>query len=58
MSTKRACCKIENVREANVREKTSVLSKGPYSIFIRIRRPTSAMGVHRETVKLNINSWA
>ena len=52
MSSKRVGCRIENAREANVREKARALSKGPCSIFIRIRRLTSVMGVHKETMKL------
>ena len=51
MSSKKAGCRIKNGREANVQEETTALSKGPCSIFIRIRRLTSVVGVHRETMK-------
>ena len=51
MSSKTAGRRIENAREANVWEETRALSKGPWSIFIKIRRLTSVMDVHKETMK-------
>ena len=44
-------CRIENVREANVRQETRAPSKGPCSVFIGIRRLTSMMDMHKETMK-------
>ena len=58
LSSKRAGHKIENAREADVQEETRAPSKGPGSIFIRIRRLTSVMGTHRDNETVNINSWA
>ena len=51
MPSKRAGLRIKMPREANVREETRALSKGPCSVFIRIRRLTSVMDVHKETMK-------
>ena len=52
MSSKREGCRIKNVREANVWEETRAPSKGPCSIFIRIRRLTIVViYVHKETMK-------
>ena len=51
MSSKREDAEL-TVREANVWEETRVLSKGPCSIFIRIRRLTNVMDVHEEAMKL------
>ena len=45
-------CRIKCVREPNVPEETRAQSKGPCSIFIRIRRLTNVMGVNKETMKL------
>ena len=50
MSSKRADAEL-NMREASVREETRALSKGPCSVFIRIRRLTSMMNVHKEIMK-------
>ena len=50
MSSKRADADL-NMREANVREETSVPSKGPCSVFIRIGRLTSVMDMQKATVK-------
>ena len=52
LSCKRTGCRIENVREANVWEETRALNKGPCSVLIKIRRLTSVMDVHKETMKL------
>ena len=40
-----------NVREAYDQEETRALSKGPCSIFIRIRRLTNMMFMQKETMK-------
>ena len=38
---------------ANVREKTKAPNKGPYPVFIRIRRLTNILvDVHKETINL------
>ena len=50
MSSKRVDTEL-NTREANVLEEARTLSKGPFSIFIRIRRLTYAMDVQKETTK-------
>ena len=41
----------KNAREGNVLEATRALSKGPCSIFIKIRSLTSMMDVRKETTK-------
>ena len=52
MSSKKAGCRIRNAREANVQEETRVPSKGPCSIFIRIRGLRNmVMDMHKETMK-------
>ena len=38
-------------REANVQGQTRAQSKGPCSVFIRIRRLTNVMDVPKETTK-------
>ena len=38
-------------REANVQEEMRALNKGPFSIFIRIRRLTYVMDMQKETIK-------
>ena len=48
--SKRADAEL-NVREANVRKETRAMSKGPCSVFIKIRRLTDVMDVHKETMK-------
>ena len=50
MSNKRADAEL-NTREANVQEETRALSKGPCSVFIRIRRLSNMMDVQKETIK-------
>ena len=47
MSNKRVDTEL-NMREANVWEETRALSKGPCFVFIRIRRLTNVMGMHRQ----------
>ena len=42
---------------ANVREKTRALNKGPCPVFIKIRRLTNVMGVHKEKKKLGTLTW-
>ena len=37
---------------ANVWEKTRAPNKGPCSIFVKIRRLTNVMGVHKEIMNL------
>ena len=37
---------------ANVQEKTRAPNKGPCPIFIKIRRLTNVMGMHKETMNL------
>ena len=46
------------MREANVWEETRAPDRGLCSVFIKIRRLTSVMHVHKETQTVNINSWA
>ena len=48
MSSKRGDAEM-NAREANVYEETRALSKGPFSIFIRIRGLTYVADVQKET---------
>lgn len=50
MPSKRADPEL-TVREANVREDTRALTKGPCSIFIRIRRVTNVKDRQKETMK-------
>ena len=50
MSSKRADAEL-NMREANVQDETRDLSKGPCSVFIRIRRLTNVMDMQKETIK-------
>ena len=50
MSNKRAEAEL-TTREANVKEETRTLSKGPSSIFTGIRRLTNVMDVQKETMK-------
>ena len=40
-----------NAKAANIWEETRALNKGPCSVFIKIRRLTSMVDVHTETLK-------
>ena len=50
MSSKRVDAEL-NTREANVGEETRAQSKGPCSVFTRIRRLTNVMDMQKETIK-------
>ena len=53
MSSKRADTELKT-REANVRAETRTQSKGPRSVFIRVRRLTYMMDVQKETIKQSL----
>ena len=42
---------------AYVREKTRAPNKGPYPVFIGIRKLANVMGVYKETKKLGTLTW-